>query len=65
MKSISNTSAMRKRIVAPGRRRMHSMILLTSILLLAEMTIVSALMLDSAPTGVQVTGCDLQSAGYL
>ena len=56
---------MRKRIVAPGRRRMHSMILLTNILLLAEMTIVSALMLDSAPTGVQVTGCDLQSAGYL
>ena len=37
---------------------MHSMILLTSILLLAEMTIVSVLMLDSAPTGVQVTGCD-------
>ena len=37
---------------------MHSMILLTSILLLAEMTMVSDLMLDSAPTGVQVTGCD-------
>ena len=45
MKSTSNTSATRQMTVAPGRRRMTSMILLTRILLLSLMTIVSVSLL--------------------
>ena len=63
MKSISNTSAMRQRTVAPGRRRMTSMILLTRILLLSLISIVLMCLchfqLNSPPTGAQVTWCHL------